>query len=365
MNERHIIALLGRRDEPTDAVEEYCRYLGGALHDRGFEMELARVGWAERGWAAALGELRQRARDWRGQWVLLQYTALAWSARGFPLRFRRVVKELRDAGARVGVVYHDVEAYTGGRLVDAIRRRAQLRVMRRALNVADIAVFTLPLDVISWLGHRPSNAVFIPVGANLPVDAVAATQPVGRGGDTPCIAVFGITGGEAGRDECERIVDALRFAAPRIGRLQIHAFGRGASEREAGLREELKDVPVEVCVEGVLPAEQVVRAFRSADVALFVRAPISSRRGSAIAGIACGLPVIAYDGPETAPPITDAGVMLVSREKKAELGDALLRVLSDPGFRASLAERSRQAQKEHFGWDTIAGRYVNALNRKE
>ena len=25
------IALLGRKDEPTDAVEEYCRYLSAAL----------------------------------------------------------------------------------------------------------------------------------------------------------------------------------------------------------------------------------------------------------------------------------------------------------------------------------------------
>ena len=53
MNERCIIALLGRRDEPTDAVEEYCRYLGGALRAQGVEMELARVPWADGGWTAA------------------------------------------------------------------------------------------------------------------------------------------------------------------------------------------------------------------------------------------------------------------------------------------------------------------------
>ena len=66
MNERRIIALLGRRDEPTDAVEEYCRYLGGALRDRGFAMELARVPWKERGWTVALRELQERTREWRG-----------------------------------------------------------------------------------------------------------------------------------------------------------------------------------------------------------------------------------------------------------------------------------------------------------
>src|SRR6202790_5440159 len=95
------IALLGRRDAPTDAVEEYCRYLAGALCAHDFELELARVAWLEDGWPAAMRELERRAKEWRGYWVLVQYTALSWSERGFPLRFLRVLRILRQAGARV------------------------------------------------------------------------------------------------------------------------------------------------------------------------------------------------------------------------------------------------------------------------
>jgi glycosyltransferase involved in cell wall biosynthesis len=365
MNEGRIIALLGRRDEPTDAVEEYCRYLGGALHSRGYSLELARVGWAERGWDVALRELRQRARDWRGRWVLLQYTALAWSARGFPLRFLRVLGELRRAGARIGVVYHDVEATSGGRLIDKMRRHAQLRVMRRALGDADIAVFTVAIRVISWLRDPPPKAVFIPVGANLPVVADLSVKSGLRGPRSIRITVFGITGGGAGRDEVERLANAIGFAAARGCRVELHVFGRGAAERETELRERLKDTPVQIRVEGVLAPEQVVKAFIASDVALFVRGVISSRRGSAIAGIACGLPVIAYEGAETAAPITDAGLLLVSPKNKAELGEALFRLSSDADLQATLAERSRRAQKEHFAWDAIASRYVEVLHRQE
>ena len=75
------IALLGRCDKPTDAVEDYCRYLGETLVEHGVELCLERVEWNEAGWPAALQELRKRAASWRGQWVLVQYTALAWSAR--------------------------------------------------------------------------------------------------------------------------------------------------------------------------------------------------------------------------------------------------------------------------------------------
>src|SRR6266849_3727391 len=148
MNER-CIALLGRRDEPTDAVEEYCSYLGAALRPHGFALELARVPWHERGWRGALRELRGQSNSWRDMSVLVQYTALAWSRRGFPLRFLRILRILRASGARVSVVFHDVEPYTGHRFVDRLRRSVQLRAMREALRLADVAVLTVPAEKLS------------------------------------------------------------------------------------------------------------------------------------------------------------------------------------------------------------------------
>ena len=94
---------------------------------------------------------------------------------------------------------------------------------------------------------------------------------------------------------------------------------------------------------------------------LFVREPISTRRSSAIAGISCGLPVIAYRGPHTVAPITEAGVALVSKDRPEELGVALIRVLTDGSYRASLAQRSRAAYAKEFAWDVIAERYVGIL----
>src|SRR5690349_11618659 len=90
--EQQVVALLGRRDEPTDALEDYCRYLANALREHQIEMSLVRVAWEEQGWAAALHALRNQASKWRGTWVLVQYTALSWSKRGFPRRFLRVLK---------------------------------------------------------------------------------------------------------------------------------------------------------------------------------------------------------------------------------------------------------------------------------
>ncbi len=357
----NVVLLLGRKDEPTDAVEEYCGYLSEALAQRSVKSEILRVAWNEQGWAEALERLRRDARSWLGRWVFLQYTALAWSERGFPRRVLRVVHALREAGARVGVVFHDVEPFAGTRAVDVLRRHVQLRAMQRMLRSAELSVFTISLDVVSWLGS-PAMAEFIPVGANLP--EILSNGSERRGSTIMRLAVYGITGGPAGSDECSEIARGLRFATERGAKLELNAFGRGAAERETELREKLKDVPVALRFDGVLPADRVASALQMADATLFVRGPISTRRGSAIAGIACGKPVIAYRGRETAPPITDAGIILIERENPTELGEAILRVATDHAFRDELSRRSVQAQKMFFSWSAIADRYIEAMGTK-
>jgi glycosyltransferase involved in cell wall biosynthesis len=358
-----VVALLGRQDEPTDAVEEYCSYLSAALRAHDFELALVRFPWDKRGWSAALSEVAKRAADWRGRWVCVQYTALAWSARGFPLRFVSILNLLRRAGARVAVVYHDAGPYSGGRALDKLRRAMQLHVMRRSLRGSDLAIFTVPLNAISWIGAPSRNATFIPVGANVPLAVISEKKSQQRSREVLRIAVFGITGGEAGRRESARIVEAIRFACASIGELELHAFGRHADHCESLLREGLRGVPVDVQVKGVVPTREIVRELCSADVMLFMRGAISTRRGSAIAGIACGLPVIAERGAETSGPIEEAGVVLVSGEKPGEFGDALVRVLANRGYRAKLAERSKLAQDKYFSWDAIAARYAEELRK--
>jgi glycosyltransferase involved in cell wall biosynthesis len=365
MSGQRVIALLGRPDAPTDAVEEYCRYLREALLAEDFELVIERVAWSERGWTRALSSLRRRAKGWRGAWVLVQYTALAWSARGFPLRLPQVLKILKSVGIRVGVVFHDIEPFSGTRLIDGMRRRAQLQVMLKSLRLSDAAVFTVPMEKISWIRHQFAKGCFIPVGANLPTSGEANSRKGISTGGKLSVAVFSITGGEAGRWEIENIVEAVRFAASRVGNLRLIILGRNAQHAEAELRERFNDSGVELHVLGVLPGESVVRSLSVSDVLLFVRGPISTRRSSAIAGIACGLPVVAFEGSETAAPITEAGVALFSPKRKGDLGDVLLRVLEDEHYRASLAQRSWLAQRQYFSWQAIAARYAELMRREK
>jgi glycosyltransferase involved in cell wall biosynthesis len=233
--------------------------------------------------------------------------------------------------------------------------------MRRALELADLAIFTVPPEKLSWLTAVPSKAAFIPVGANLPF----AEVPVSRAtSDILTIGVFSITGGEQGARETQQILAAVQHAAQKLGRVRLSVFGRHAELRDEALRKGLENCPVDLSVEGIVQPEQIMNRLAACDVLLFVRNGISTRRSSAIAGIAAGLPVIAHAIPETAPPVTDAGVVLVSPNNQGELNEALIRVLSDAAFRAELSARSRAAYKAHFAWPAIAERYAAILNSR-
>jgi len=155
---------------------------------------------------------------------------------------------------------------------------------------------------------------------------------------------------------------ALKRASKKVGSIRLVLFGRGSREAEPALRSELAGAEVEFESLGLLTPQQVSQALAGADVLLFVRGQISSRRGSAIAGIVCGLPVVCYSGQETAWPITEAGILAVPLGDREALAGALETILSDDSFRKTLAERSRQAREKYFSWAAIAERFAAALD---
>ena len=357
-NAQRWIAVLGRRDGPTDGVADYCTHLGAALGSRGYDLEIFRVPWPERGWGAALADLRRRAEDWRGCWVLLQHTALGWSRRGFPVRAPRVLAALRESGARCGVVFHEFGPVGESRVIDRPRNYCQFRVARNLYEHAERAVFTVPIERISWIQPGDDKAFFIPIGANFPEPGTHACKDAGG---KKTVAIFSVTGGAQTLPEVADIAFAVRQASGTTGPLRLVVMGRGSKEAEPALREELSGANVAVEVLGLVSAEELSRALASADVHLFVRGPISSRRGTAIAGIACGLPIVCYTGPETGWPVTEAGILSVPLGDRQALSSALESVLSNDALRTSLAARSRHAHEKYFSWSAIAARYIAAF----
>jgi glycosyltransferase involved in cell wall biosynthesis len=361
-DERWVI-LLGRQDTPTDGVEDYCTFLGQALARRGIQAETLRVEWAGQGWIRALRKLWEKSAEWRGQWVILQYTALGWSRRGFPLPALIVLWLLRRRAARAVIVFHDATVLDSPRLRDRMRNIIQNWTMRKLFERSKRAVLTVPPDTLDWLSSDRTRAAFIPIGANIPDFQESRTFSVKQ---TPKkVAVFSVTGGEAQSQEIHDIALAVRHVKQRIGPICLEVFGRGCEEARESLARALDGSGIELRVCGFIPAEQITRTLANAHALLCVRGLITSRRGTAIAGIACGLPVVGYGQSGSNPLIDAAGVWLAPWRNPERLSDGLAQVLTDEKLWREMHEKSLRAHARHFSWDAVADRFVNLLATQE
>ena len=346
---------------PTDGVMDYCSYLGEALRRKHIHLHTARLRWAEMGWPRALRWLWEKSEAWQTPWVWVQYTALQWSSRGIPVGVVPIIQLLRRRGLKVGVVFHDATGYPGERLVDWARREVQHALMRVIHHYAHVSVVPVPPRMLPWLPERPSHTVLIPVGPNIPA---ATWYPTLSSDHERTVAVFCVTPGPRMQQEVEDIIFATRWAARALAQrgmgLRLVVLGRGSKEAEPLLRTGL-DPSIALDILGIVPANKITETLTSAQALLFVRRQISGRRASAIAGIACGLPVVGYAGPETGPPITEAGVRLVPFRDTKALADALANVLVDDQLWMRLHRLSVQAYERYFSWDVIATQFINAM----
>jgi glycosyltransferase involved in cell wall biosynthesis len=359
------IALLGRSDFPTDGIQDYNWFLARALEQHGIELSQVHVPWFEKGWFGALRQLSRQADDWRGRWVLLQYTALAWSRHGFPFGVLAAFAILRRKGARIAIVFHDTIPFVGTRLQDRIRTMFQIWVMRKLAIQSDQAVSALPIERMPWaqVDSLRAKFVMIPIGAAIPEIPTVEGKPRPVTSPPSTVAVFGITA----RDrqtiwaEVSDIAYAVRRAAEATSPLRLVVVGRGSSEAEDLLKRALEGVDVEVSVLGLQSSDRIAAILAASDAMLFVRGYISGRRSSAIAGVIAGIPVVAYSGPETCFPITEAGVELAPEGDREALATALARVMSDNELRQQLRQRSASARAEYFSWSKIAQQFAASV----
>lgn len=360
---QHWLALLGRRDQPVDGVEDYCTFLGAGLARIGVQLDRVRVNWADTGWLPALRELWRESVAWRGKWVLLQYTALAWSRRGFPLGVVAVSAILRRRGARCALVLHEPyrQAPEARRWIDRFRGACQDWVVRSLHARAEKSIFADPLDKIPWLSQNDPKAVFIPIGANIPEPAARPGSEVSRNGTAKTVAVFCLSSPPLRQEEVGDICSALRIASANGPALRVLFVGRGTAEAQSEIVRALAGVEIEICNLGLLDAGELSSTLAGSDAMLCVRGPLYPRRGSALAGVACGMPIVGYDGAAAGTPLEEAGLALVPYRDSKALGAALARVFADDELRAALQERSRSAHGKYFSWTVIAKHFSDSL----
>jgi len=216
----------------------------------------------------------------------------------------------------------------------------------------------------------------IPIGSNIPAlasghdKAIAEVRAaLGVKVDTPLLAYFGLVSASKGVD---LLLDALGRDEARRAHLVLiggeesgtdrATFGAAGDLRAAIAARGLGD---RVTITGALPSERVAAHLAAADaVVLPYRDGASWRRGSLLAALTAGVPVITttpqpgYDAARHLPSLTSGESALLMPPGDAEaLAAGIARVLDNAPLRANLAAGAL-ALAADFDWATIARRHV-------
>jgi glycosyltransferase involved in cell wall biosynthesis len=232
--------------------------------------------------------------------------------------------------------------------------------MRSVAQLADMVFVTVEPLRLPWAKGCKRKLRALVVGSNVG-EALGSSVEQRQRNSQFTVAVFGCTEGPRGGEERQIIVQVAARVAEKVHRVRVVAFGRGTAPGEARWPE-ASGVTVETY--GVVPSEHASAFLRNADALLLVRGAVSSRRGSAIAGIAHGLPVVGFASPETGWPITEGGIVFCRLGDVEGLASALVRVAKDSEFAASLRRRSAEVYGRYFSWEAIATRFLSVLDQQ-
>ena len=325
-----------------DAIDEYSRRLVAALNAGGIAAR-----YTAGGLPPVLGDSAEPP------WVLLQYNPFSYGPRGLaPGLLHDVWRMRRRSRTRLAVMVHEawIDMNDAPSTLIGLWQRAQLRAL---LRVAD-RVMTSTQALADELG---GGAVHVPIASNItpvPTSPRAARSRLGIEGKL-AVALFGRANPARALDYAEAAIAALVDA---LGADKLAILNLGADAPA------LK-VPsgVEVHNSGRLPPDEVsVHLWASDLVLLPFTDGISTRRGTLMAALAHGRPVLGLDGRNTDMLLADAGgaVALTPVGDRSSFSRAAVELSGDPERLRAIGEAGRRLYDSRFDW-AVTARSVGAV----
>lgn len=295
--------------------------------------------------------------------VILQYVPQAFGAKGMNVPFCLWLAARRRH--RFWVMFHEV-AFPIER-GQRVRHKLLGAVTHAMAAILARSAGRLLLSTEAWRPilarlaprHRPAD--WLPVPSNLPTQvpagAVAGVRDrIGAGPGTVVVGHFGTYSGQT--TWClDRVFPALLTAEPR--RVGV-VVGRGADGYAARIATDHPALKGRVW--SAAGAADVVAAHVAA-TDLLVQPYVdgaTTRRGSLMAAVGLGRPVVSTAGPLTEAFWTETGaVALAPVDRPEEVLGVAERLLRDPAARARLGDTARQVYDDRFA----IGRTVDSLRR--
>jgi hypothetical protein len=193
--------------------------------------------------------------------------------------------------------------------------------------------------------------IWLPVPSNMPTESrperVAAIRAeLLASGHTMLIGHFGTYGSST----TKFLKPILLRLADRSPHLKVVFLGRGSQEFCERLRREHAFLKETLLGTGSLPEQEVADHLAACDLLLQPYPDgISTRRGSAMAGLALGVPMVSNTGHLTEEFWRELDCVALAPAPTAEaLLDCLLRLIDDAAERERLGRRSREVYQQRF-----------------
>ena len=358
------IAILGNESaDERDAIRDHSVLLARALaaHD-GVVADLHQRTASGRWIGHRSGAPRRRLDDGLGDydWIVLQYQPFMYGRWGVaPWLVAALARlRLRRGRPRIAVMVHEtfVPPESARWALMGAYQRCQLAALRMPADLISVSIGPWARQLAQWRPRRPT--VHLPVGSNLPDmtgERMRERDRLGIGSEVLVLAAFGTGHPSQLTGHVAAGVNAAVGLAPRVVFLHL---GDGAPPI-TGL-----DPRLEVRRPGALPAEDVARHLACADLFL---APFSdgasTRRGSLMAALQHGLPVVGTSGRST-DAVLDAStsaMRLVDVNRLGELRAAVRELSADARLRRSMGRSARELYLQTFHWPVIAERLLQEL----
>ncbi|GAB4566796.1 MAG: glycosyltransferase family 4 protein [Anaerolineae bacterium] len=330
---------------------------------------MARWGWRTWWW------IQQTAREVQADIVHIQYQAAAYrmhpAVNLVPKWFLQMEPRLKLA-----VTFHDLRVPYLFPKAGPLRRWVILRLARSA----DVAITTNAADFQALQAAGGIRMLdLIPIGSNIEVnpppdfDRAAWRAQWGLRQDDVLLSYFGfVNASKGGETLALALAELVRRGVP--AHLVMIGGQVGASDptnyaylnhfRSLIERLGLSD---RVHWTGYVPSSAVSAHLLASDICVLpYRDGASFRRGSLMAALAHGLPIIStrLSGEQPVPtafkiPSLAHGknIVLVAPDSPSQIADAVQRLMADPAMRRQIAEGARQLS-EAFRWEDIAQRHV-------
>jgi glycosyltransferase involved in cell wall biosynthesis len=310
----------------------------------------------------ALLHLARLARAQRPDVVHLQFVPHGFHPRGLPTALCLLPLLVRLASpARPVVTFHELFiSWEGGLARRAVGLLQRLQALLLAAPSCAVVV-TLERRA-AWLGrrlpHRRSAIFVVPVGSNIPVVPLSASERCALrqqlfGSDR--VFVLGIFSPQHPAVDLEGVVAALAELPDEVRLLVV---GRVPAERCRAVRQRAAALGVSrrICWTGSLSAEGVSQALQTVDVYVHAHPSGPSPRSTVLAAaLAHGLPVIAYAGTEDQSGRYQDGknLVLVPAGQPPALAAAVERLRRDSALRHKVATEGQARYEQLSSWVVI------------